>query len=428
MRVSNEEIERVLLVGINQNKLDDDFEDSMDELSELAIAAGAEVVSRMSQPRVSPDPSTYIGKGKAREVDSVSKELRVDTVIFNDELSGSQLRNLSKIIDAKIVDRTNLILDIFAQRATSLEGKYQIKLAQLQYRLPRLAGSGKYMSRTGGGIGTRGPGEQQLETDRRHIQREISNIKRELETVRKNRQTLRSRRMNTGMPIVALAGYTNSGKSTLLNRLIQTTGDDKDREVFVKDMLFATLGTNLRRAEFNSGEEFLIIDTVGFVSRLPTHLVEAFKSTLEEIEYADLIVHVVDSANVDANMQIETTQEILKDLDVMNKPMVYAFNKVDLLEHEKTSLTNEHKPSLFISAKDGTNIDKLLDMIHENLPTRYYDVKMLFDFNQQSSMDYFANKYNVSDIEYTEKGSVINLRIDERDFKKYREYVIYDDI
>ena len=251
-------------------------------------------------------------------------------VVFNDELSGAQIRNLENIIDRKIVDRTNLILDIFANRASSREGKLQVKLAQLNYRLPRLVGFRDYLSREGGGIGTRGPGEQKLETDRRHILREIDNIERALKNAEKARSIKRKRRENSNLPIVALVGYTNAGKSTLLNRIIEMASENNEiKKVFVYDMLFATLDTSLRRAKLPNGQPFLITDTVGFVSKLPTHLVEAFKGTLEEVKYADLLIHVVDASNSDLDIQIKTTYNILKELEVLDKPIITVFNKMD---------------------------------------------------------------------------------------------------
>ena len=425
MLENRNEIERVLLVGLDKKLRDFDIEASMAELEELAFASGAEIITSVLQSKDREDPATYIGKGKAEEIYTYCEELDIHTVIFNDELSGSQVRNLEKIIDRNIVDRTNLILDIFAQRATSNEGKLQVKLAQLKYRLPRLSGSGQYLSRTGGGIGTRGPGEQKLETDRRHILREINNIEKKLKNVEKNRELLRQKRTKSNIPIVALAGYTNAGKSTLMNLLSKRYEDSENKEVFVKDMLFATLGTSLRKSKFSNGGEFLLIDTVGFVSKLPTNLVEAFKSTLEEIEYADLIVQVIDASSEDVKLQIDTTNKILKDLDVSDKNIIYAFNKVDLLEEgESLNRFNSYSPNVFISAKENKNIDELLEMIYENLGIKNYNVRLLFNYTEQDKLNYFVEKYKYNDVKFEEEGSVIELTIDEEDYNKYKGNII----
>lgn len=425
MLENKNEKERVLLVGLDKGLKDFDIEKSMAELAELTKASGANLIASLYQKKDREDPATFIGKGKAEEIYNYCEELNIDTVIFNDELSGSQVRNLEKILDRNIVDRTNLILDIFAQRATTNEGKLQVKLAQLKYRLPRLSGEGLYMSRTGGGIGTRGPGEQKLETDRRHILREIDNIERKLEKVEKNREILRNKRDKSNLPIVALAGYTNAGKSTLMNALIKNADDNEEREVFVKDMLFATLSTSLRRSRFKNGGEFLLIDTVGFVSQLPTKLVEAFKSTLEEIKYADVIVQVVDILSDNVDLQIETTNKILQELEIDNKNIIYAFNKTDGLEDGISLKYLEiYKPSVFISAKKSINLDKLLDAILENLSINSLSVNLFFSYEKQKLLNYFVEKYNIKDVKYTDKGTKISVSIDESDFNKYREYVI----
>lgn len=347
--------EKALLVGLNLTTIvkkndDIDTSESMEELKELTKAAGAEVVGSLIQNKHSVDAAYYIGKGKVEEIRAYSDSLDATLVIFNDELSGAQIRNIENVVGRKVIDRTTLILDIFAQRALSKEGKLQVELAQLKYRLPRLYGMGGEMSRTGAGIGTRGPGEQKLEIDKRHILNKAADIRRELKEVKKNRETQRVKRLKSNIPIVALVGYTNAGKSTLLNELIKTHKDyEQEKEVFVKDMLFATLDVTLRKALLPNKKEFLVVDTVGFVSKLPHDLVEAFKATLEEVQYADLILHVIDATNTSYELQKSTTEGVLKELGVNDKKHILVYNKVDKLELDIYPKSQED--IVYISAK-----------------------------------------------------------------------------
>ncbi len=419
-------MERVLIIGVELDTDSIDIENSLDELEELVKAAGGVVISRVTQKKESINAAYFIGKGKAEEIKNYCEELDITTVVFNDELSGAQLRNLEKIIDRKIVDRTNLILDIFANRANSKEGKLQVKLAQLKYRLPRLIGFRDYLSREGGGIGTRGPGEQKLETDRRHILREVDNIEKQLKEVEQNREIKRKKREDSNLPIVALVGYTNAGKSTLLNKLIQLNDEyEESKEVFVKDMLFATLDTSLRRGKLPNGQAFLLTDTVGFVSKLPTRLIEAFKGTLEEVKYADLLLHVVDASNKDLDIQIQTTYDILKDLDVLDKPIITVFNKMDKVDIHNLFYDNKYVDiKLFVSAKNGENIEKLLMSIEELLPQQYRTVTLKIPYNKQNIVNYFCENYQVDNLEYVEDGTVLGLTINQIDLEKYREYII----
>lgn len=419
--------EKILIVGVELPTDIINIENSMDELEELVNAAGGMVVSRVMQRKVSIDAAYFIGRGKAEEIKNYCEELDIQTVVFNDELSGAQLRNLENIIDRKIVDRTNLILDIFANRATSKEGKLQVKLAQLKYRLPRLVGFRDYLSREGGGIGTRGPGEQKLETDRRHILREIDNIEKTLKETEKVRKIKRKKREDSNLPIVALVGYTNAGKSTLLNKIMEMSNEyNQSKKVFVYDMLFATLDTSLRRGRLPNGQIFLVTDTVGFVSKLPTHLIEAFKGTLEEVRYADLLLHVVDASNKDLDIQLETTYNILKELEVLDKPIITVFNKMDKVDITNIVYENKyiHK-KIFVSSKNSTNLDRLLEMIEESLPYEYKDVTVIIPYNKQSLVNYFLENYEVEHIEYKPVGTEIALSINQVDYERYFEYIIH---
>lgn len=419
--------ERLLLVGVNlNNKNQIDIESSMEELKELVLAAEGYPVEKIVQNKDRIDSGYFIGKGKALEISNYCHELDIDTVVFNDELSGAQLRNLEEIINKRIIDRTALILDIFARRATSKEGKLQVELAQLKYRLPRLIGIGKEMSRitrTGSRIGTRGPGEKKLETDRRHILSRIDDIRRQLKATESFREVKRKKREESELPIVALVGYTNAGKSTLLNEIIKRSEVyEESREVFSYDMLFATLDTTLRRSTLPNGHNFLVSDTVGFVSKLPTHLIEAFKGTLEEVKYADLLLHVVDASNEDLDIQIKTTTDVLKKLEVTEKPMIIVFNKIDKLDDSEVAF---HVPGnkIYISAKENINIDGLMKMIEENLPQKYYKVNVLIPYQESQLSSYIFDNTKVEKYSYEEEGTLITTVLNAIDYNKYSEFV-----
>ncbi|NMS90388.1 GTPase HflX [Clostridioides difficile] len=420
--------ERALLVGLNLTtivkKSDDiDTSESMEELKELTKAAGAEVVGSLIQNKHSIDAAYYIGKGKVEEIRAYSDSLDATLVIFNDELSGAQIRNIENVVGRKVIDRTTLILDIFAQRALSKEGKLQVELAQLKYRLPRLYGMGGEMSRTGAGIGTRGPGEQKLEIDKRHILNKAADIRRELREVKKNRETQRVKRLKSNIPIVALVGYTNAGKSTLLNELIKTHKDyEQEKEVFVKDMLFATLDVTLRKALLPNKKEFLVVDTVGFVSKLPHDLVEAFKATLEEVQYADLILHVIDATNTSYELQKSTTEGVLKELGANDKKHILVYNKVDKLELDIYPKSQED--IVYISAKQGINMDKLLNLIESALMENTYSVSLMLPYERGDIFSRIKDKYNVENFEYGENGIALDVNLDEEDFNIYREYIL----
>ena len=349
----SEQRDRVILIGVRTPQSEVDEQDSLDELASLADTAGAEVLGTVIQNLENPEPGTYIGRGKMEEVKALAQELDANGVIADDELSPAQMRNLSDALDLKVMDRTLLILDIFAQRATSSEGKIQVEMAQLKYRMTRLSGIGTQLSRLGGGIGTRGPGEKKLETDRRLIQRRITQLRRELEDVRRHRELLRGHRGEGAAPVAAIVGYTNAGKSTLLNTL---TGAG----VLAENKLFATLDPVTRLLELDGGQKVLLTDTVGFIRKLPHHLVEAFGSTLEEAKYADVIIHVVDASNPQAESQMETVYDTLGQLGVMGRPVITLLNKTDCLDDGMTgNVTGDRRADAVvrISAKTGAGLD-----------------------------------------------------------------------
>ena len=346
-----QEQERVILVAVEERE-DVDVEASLDELEELAETAGAVTVGRLIQKREAASPGLYIGKGKAEELKELIAEKDATGIITDDELSPAQMKNLEDVLDIKIMDRTMLILDIFAKHASTSEGKLQVEMAQLKYRSARLIGMRRSMSRVSYGIGMRGPGEKKLEVDRRLIRDRISKLKEEIDNVGKNRSTNRVKRQKSGSVVAAIVGYTNAGKSTLLNKL---TGAD----ILAADMLFATLDPTVRMLELESGQEILLTDTVGFIRKLPHHLIEAFRSTLEEARYADIIIHVVDASNPKAFEQMQVVYDTLRRLGVKDKPVVTLFNKQDLLTEKEALKDLNSDKSIEISAKTGQGLDEL---------------------------------------------------------------------
>ena len=416
--VSSKKIERVITVGTDIGAYPNSLETSMKELDELCYADGAEVIGQMTQNLEKFNPKYLIGKGKVKEIKEMAENLEADAIVFNDELTGIQLRNLEDTIKKKVVDRTNLILDIFALRASTYEGKLQVELAQLEYQLPRLLGI-KGWSRTGGGIGTRGPGEQIIETDRRRLLREIDKIKEKLNKAKKTRDTTRSKRMNSKIPTVSLVGYTNAGKSTILNRI----KEDDSKEVFVKDMLFATLDPNSRKARLLSGREFIISDTVGFVSKLPTKLIEAFKSTLEEIKYSDLIVHVIDASSKDLEIAYDTTMNILQEIGIKGKKILTVFNKSDKIDLNSTTIPLKIKSQkIYISAKNDPDMNKLLKAIEENLPEQYIYTKLNFPYDDTDILYKLIERFDLKPI-YKENFIEIELSLSKKEYNKLKRYV-----
>lgn len=431
MEEINNKKEKAIIVATDLGAKPFDMATTLKELEELTKAAGAEIVAVVAQNIDKFSPKYLIGSGKVKEIKDSLKNLDVDLVIFNDELSGVQVRNLEKKFNkgrdffekkVKVIDRTNLILDIFAQRANTYEGKLQVQLAQLEYELPRLIGIDGW-SRTGGGIGTRGPGEQIIETDRRRLLREIDSIKDKLKKLDKSRNVVRERRAQNQISIVSLVGYTNAGKSTILNRI--KLSDSK--EVLVKDMLFATLDPNSRRAKLPNGMEFIISDTVGFVSKLPTKLIEAFKSTLEEIKYSDLILHVIDASSSDLDIQYKITVDILKELKIENKKIITVFNKMDKLDGDDIYINpNYGENRIFISAKKDEDMNKLLYAIQDALSENFKEVSLLIDYDNIDILSSILDKHEYKDLEYKEKGVSLRVVLSNAEYGKYKDFVIDD--
>jgi len=407
---------RAILAGLS---VSEDITHSMDELSGLAQAAGAEVQGLLVQNLERPNKATFIGKGKASELAEMCENMEADMVIFNDELSGIQLRNLEEILGVRVIDRTILILDIFALRAVSGEGKLQVELAQLGYRLPRLVGFGKALSRLGGGIGTRGPGEKKLETDRRHISRRMDEIKSEIERLRNSRNIRRAKREKSEIPVAALVGYTNSGKSAIMNKLLEIA-DKSEKAVFEEDMLFATLDTAHRSIRLENNNEFILIDTVGFVSKLPHSLVSAFKATLEEVNFADLLIHVVDASCENCDFQIDVTEEVLKEIGAGDKEKLLVYNKIDITQGD---IIHAHGgDSICVSARTGDNIGPLLEKIKEKLFCGRVSATFLIPYDRGDVSSYLCDKAEVFSIDYTESGALIRAEVKSADYNRLRQY------
>lgn len=400
---------RAILIGADTGEYD--AESSMDELSELAKTAGAEELARVLQKREAYEPATVIGEGKLAEVKELCGSLGAELLIFDCELTASQIRNVEDETDVRVIDRTMLILDIFAGRAVSREGKLQVELAQLKYRLPRLMGIGASLSRLGGGIGTRGPGETQLETDRRHIRRRIDKLSAELKELEERRGYARDRRKKDSVQVGAIVGYTNAGKSTLLNLL---TGAD----VLAEDKLFATLDPTSRAIELPDGRSLLLVDTVGLIRRLPHHLVKAFKSTLEEAACADIIIHVCDVSDPEAAEKADVTLKTLADLGAAEIPVVTVLNKCDLL----TENIPEDDSTVKISAKKAQGIDRLLQVVAANLPETAKRMKLLLPYDKAGFTAKLRENGKVFTEEYTETGVLVDALVDQMLIKQMSQY------
>ncbi len=400
---------RAILVGADTGEYDADS--SMDELSELAQTAGAQELARVIQKREACEAATVIGEGKLAEVKELCGSLGAELLIFDCELTASQIRNIEDETDVRVIDRTMLILDIFAGRAVSGEGKLQVELAQLRYRLPRLTGIGASLSRLGGGIGTRGPGETQLETDRRHIRRRIDKLSAELRELEERRGYTRSRRRKDNVQVGAIVGYTNAGKSTLLNLL---TGAG----VLAEDKLFATLDPTARSIELPDGRSLLLIDTVGLIRRLPHHLVEAFKSTLEEAANADIIIHVCDASDPQAAEKADVTLKTLAELGAAEIPVVTVLNKCDLV----TGHIPENSSTVGISAKNAQGIDRLLQTIAANLPETAKRMKLLLPYDKAGYTAKLRENGKVFGEEYTENGILVDALVDRMLISQVEQY------
>lgn len=408
------EAERALLISLDTGEFD--AETSMNELEELAKSAGADPAFTMIQRRQSAESATLIGSGFAKEAAELCERENIELIIFDSELTPTQIRNLEKITDVRVIDRTMLILDIFALRAKSKEGKLQVELAQLKYMLPRLTGKGVELSRLGGGIGTRGPGETKLETDRRHISAKLDNLKAQLKKVEANRDESYKQRKKSNTVTAALVGYTNAGKSTLMNTLTQAG-------VLVEDKLFATLDPTARALKLPNGKTIVLIDTVGLVRRLPHHLVEAFKSTLEQAASADIILNVCDASSDEAGEHLQVTNDILNDLrkDKESENVVIpVLNKWDLVENEDLAIRVPN--AVRISAKSGKGVDELLEAIEANLPEKTVDMQFVFPFAKAGLAAPLRGEGAVLKEEYTEDGLVIEARVSQRLLGPIKEY------
>lgn len=403
--------QKAVIAGVDTGSYD--LFASLDELAELADTAGADVIGRFTQNRDGIDNATYIGGGKLQEIKEFIEKSGADLLIFDDELTGSQFRNIEEIVDVRVIDRTTLILDIFAQRAKSSEGKLQVELAQQKYRLPRLIGLGKSLSRLGGGIGTRGPGETKLESDRRHIRRRINALEQELETLGKRRARVRERRSKLSVPTIAIVGYTNVGKSTLLNLLT-------DAGVYTQNQLFATLDPTAREIVLPDGQHAVIIDTVGLIQRLPHQLVEAFKSTLEEAASADVILNVCDAADPMAKQQIEVTKTLLGELGCGDTPVITVYNKADLLDDVPEPLKESR--AVYISAKENKGVDRLMEAIADALSGSMKEVWLLIPYDQGSLLNHIRQQGKVYAECFEEAGVSIHALVERKILKSLLPY------
>lgn len=400
--IKQEQKERVILIAVAERQ--EEAEESLDELEELAKTAGAETAARVIQIRETPHPATYIGKGKIDEVNALLYGTDATGVICDDELSPAQIGNLERMLDTKVMDRTLLILDIFAGRAYTKEGNIQVELAQLKYRASKLTGQGTALSRLGGGIGTRGPGEKKLEMDRRLIRRRISHLKAELRDVIRHREVQRKQRQRNHVPVICIVGYTNAGKSTLLNYLTNAG-------VLEENQLFATLDPTTKSLELGSGQTVLLTDTVGFIRKLPHHLVDAFRSTLEEAKYSDLIFHVVDASNPQKEKHMEVVYETLKQLGAVGSDVITVFNKMDLVEHDMVLKDPKAQMTVKISARTGEGVDELLSEAEELLQRKKLYIEKLYSYSEAGKIQMIRSYGQLVKEEYREDGIYVEAYI-----------------
>jgi len=410
--------EKIILVGVLfPNGSEEAVETHLDELAQLIDTAGADVVGRVMQRRRAPDPATYIGKGKAEELHELSLAVDSDTIVFDDELSPAQQRNLEKILGRTAIDRTAVILDIFAQNARTQEGKAQVELAQIRYRLPRLRGRGNQLSQQGAGIGTRGPGETQLEVDRRRLIQRMQRLEHELKERRSHREVQRKQRTTSPFHGVSIVGYTNAGKSTLLNQLT-------DAGVLAEDRLFATLDPRTRRLQLPGGETVLLSDTVGFIRKLPHQLVEAFRSTLEEVAEADLLLHIVDGSAENAVEQIDAVHDVLREINADNIPELIAINKADIAPPEARALLSQYPGSVMFSAATGDNVDGLLNALSDRLRSLDDVVELLVPFARGDVLAAVHREGEVLAESHEDAGTRVTARLGEAGAARFREYAV----
>lgn len=421
--MSEEIRERALLVGVDTGE-DTDFERSMEELKSLAEACNMQVVGKITQKLAAINKALYVGTGKVAEIRQFLGECSVDIVIFDNALTPSQIRNLQEELDMPILDRTSLILDIFAIRAQTREAKLQVETARLQYLLPRLVGMHEALSRQGGGSGSmsnKGTGEKKLELDRRKIEHRISELRKELEEVQVDRQIQRKKRMNSRTPQVALVGYTNAGKSTVMNQMVEKYTGNEAKKVLEKDMLFATLETSVRTIETGDRKPFFLVDTVGFIHKLPHGLVKAFHSTLEEVKYADLLVQVVDFSDPQYRLQMDVTAETLKELGAGDIPMIIAYNKAEQRVEDLPRVRENH---IYMSAVNGVGIPELIELIKTAVYTDNQDVTLLIPYDAGGVTSYFMENSTVLIQEYLENGVRLVVNCHKGDMEKYRQYIV----